>query len=72
MLAVVAVCGFSTMAQAQTEAPAKSSESLTKVTYDIKYLASDELGGRQPGTPGMEKAEKYIIEEYKKAGRSRL
>lgn len=43
-------------------------KALDQVTYDIKYLASDELGGRQPGTPGMDLAEKYIVEQYKKAG----
>ena len=35
---------------------ADSTEILERVTYDIKYLASDELGGRQPGTEGIEKA----------------
>ncbi len=43
-------------------------EALQRVTRDIKYLASDELGGRQPGTPGMDKAEKFIVDEYKKIG----
>lgn len=43
-------------------------EALTRVTADIKYLASDELGGRQPGTPGMDLAEKYIVDEYKRIG----
>ena len=43
-------------------------EILKQVTYDIKYLASDELGGRQPGTPGMKLTEDFLIAEYKKAG----
>ena len=43
-------------------------EALERVTQHIRYLASDELGGRQPGTPGMELAEKYILDEYKKIG----
>lgn len=43
-------------------------QALERVTRDIKYLASDELGGRQPGTPGMDKAEKFIVDEYKKMG----
>ncbi len=42
--------------------------SLKQVTYDIKYLSSDEMGGRQPGTPGIKLAEDYIVAEYKKAG----
>lgn len=45
---------------------------LKRVTADIKYLASDELGGRQPGTPGMEKAEKYILDDYEKIGLKKL
>ena len=41
---------------------------LERVTYDIKYMASDELGGRQPGTPEMKLCEDYIVGEYKKIG----
>lgn len=48
---------------AQTEpSPAK------RVDYDIKYLASDELEGREPGTPGIEAAADYIIDEFKAYG----
>ncbi|TCJ14348.1 M20/M25/M40 family metallo-hydrolase [Flaviaesturariibacter flavus] len=32
------------------------------------YLASDELAGRRPGTPGMEKAATFIADEMRKAG----
>ena len=46
----------------------EAAEILRRVTYDIKYLASDELGGRQPGTPEMKLCEDYIVQEYKKAG----
>lgn len=41
---------------------------LEQVTYDIKYMSSDEMGGRQPGTPGIKLCEDYIVAEYKKAG----
>ena len=34
----------------------------------INYLASDELAGRMVGTPGIENAEHYIIEEFRAAG----
>jgi hypothetical protein len=44
-------------------------------TIDVKeverietFLASDELAGRKPGTPGIEKAAAFIAEEFKKAG----
>jgi len=36
-------------------------EALKRVTHDIRYMASDEMGGRKPGTPG-------IVAEFKKAG----
>ncbi len=42
--------------------------SLQRVTYDIKYLASDELGGRQPGTPEMVLSEDHIIAAYRSSG----
>jgi Zn-dependent M28 family amino/carboxypeptidase len=32
------------------------------------FLASDELAGRRPGTPGIEKAASFIAEEMRKAG----
>ena len=41
---------------------------LERVTYDIKYLASDELGGRKPGTEGIELAAKHIEKVYKDIG----
>ena len=41
---------------------------LKQVTFDIKYLSSDEMAGRRPGTPGIKLAEDYIIAEYEKAG----
>lgn len=41
---------------------------LKRVTYDVQFLASDDLKGRGVGTEGIETAAKYIIEEYKKIG----
>ncbi|MEM7784294.1 MAG: M20/M25/M40 family metallo-hydrolase [Planctomycetota bacterium] len=46
----------------------QESKRLERVTYDIKYMSSDEMGGRQPGTPGIQLCEDYLIAEYKKAG----
>lgn len=43
-------------------------EALKRVSFDIEYMASDEMGGRQPGTPGIKLCEDYIVKEYKKAG----
>ncbi|MEQ1905551.1 MAG: M20/M25/M40 family metallo-hydrolase, partial [Pirellulaceae bacterium] len=41
---------------------------LERFTADLKYLASDELQGRLPGTPEMEKAVEYIVAAYKSVG----
>ena len=40
-------------------------DSLKKHIY---YLASDELAGRKPGTPGIEKAAAYIANQFKNIG----
>ena len=39
-----------------------------RLDQDIKYLASDELEGREPGTKGIELAAKYIIDSWKEFG----
>ena len=44
------------------------SAALDRISYDIKYLASDELGGRKPGTDGIEMAAKFIEDRYKQIG----
>ncbi|MBX7219309.1 MAG: M28 family peptidase [Blastocatellia bacterium] len=46
-------------------ASAITEESLKKHVY---FLASDELQGRLPGTPGAEKAAQYIADNFKRAG----
>ncbi len=40
----------------------------TLVKKHLYTLASDEMGGRKPGTEGMEKATRYIEEEFKRIG----
>ncbi|MFO0819256.1 MAG: M20/M25/M40 family metallo-hydrolase [Pirellulales bacterium] len=40
----------------------------TRLAADAKYLASDELEGRGVGTGGLDKAAKYIADEFTKAG----
>ncbi|RYZ23676.1 MAG: M28 family peptidase [Chitinophagaceae bacterium] len=42
--------------------------SSTEATRIETFLASDELAGRRPGTPGMDKAATFIAEEMRKAG----
>ena len=60
------ICGVA-LGQEQA-APKLNQAALDQITYDIKYMSSDEMGGRQPGTPGIQLCEDYIVEEYKKAG----
>ncbi len=43
-------------------------ELIKKIENHIKYLASDELEGRFPGTPGIEKAADYIANYFKSIG----
>jgi acetylornithine deacetylase/succinyl-diaminopimelate desuccinylase-like protein len=38
------------------------------VKKHLYTLASDEMEGRKPGTPGIEKAAKYIENEFKRIG----
>lgn len=48
--------------------PQAKATSLDRVSNDIRYLASDELKGRRPGTPEMELAENHIVDAYRAAG----
>lgn len=43
-------------------------EQALRLQEHIKYLASDELEGRFPGTPGIEKAKEYILNHFKSVG----
>jgi hypothetical protein len=53
----------------EIEPPASSNEeALKRITEDIKYLSSDALAGRKPGSEGIEVAAKYIETEYKRIG----
>jgi len=42
--------------------------SAEEIISHIRYLASDELGGRMSGTAGADKAAEYISSQFKKAG----
>jgi len=53
---------------AQAQISESSQASLDRLTNDIRYLASDELAGRRPGTPEMELAVDYIVKNYQDAG----
>lgn len=43
-------------------------KNLKETEQIVKFLASDELGGRFPFTPGIDKAADFIASEFKKAG----
>jgi hypothetical protein len=61
----------SLVSNATTDSPKKSLEIQYKVNEEevaetLKYLASDELEGRETGTKGMEKAADYLEQFFKK------
>jgi hypothetical protein len=43
-------------------------EALARVSEDIRILASEEMAGRQPGTPGIQLAEDYLVAQYTEIG----
>ncbi|KAA3619924.1 MAG: hypothetical protein DWQ05_04145 [Calditrichaeota bacterium] len=45
-----------------------SNITVEEIKSNIEYLASDELMGREPGHPGIEKAANYITEKFKSYG----
>lgn len=55
--------------QAQSVPPAPSPEiTRAELEHHVRFLASDELGGRLPGTPGMERAKTHLAEALAAAG----
>ena len=54
--------------EAEVEKADLNKARLDQISHDIEYMSSDEMGGRQPGTPGIQLCEDYIVAEYKKAG----
>ena len=48
--------------------PGQPEITTTELKQHIQYLASDELGGRYPGTAGDEKAAKYIRDHFRSDG----
>ena len=63
-----AISGANAQEVAEASKVKQSGSALARVTYDIEYLASDELGGRKPGTPQMKLSEDHIIKAYREAG----
>ena len=46
----------------------KKLETVSRLKQDISFLASDELQGRQTGSPGELASAKYIAKEFEKSG----
>ncbi|MFK7767378.1 MAG: M20/M25/M40 family metallo-hydrolase [Mariniblastus sp.] len=67
-LLAMGVCFNATWAAAPQESDPFLSQSLKRVSHDIEFMASDEMGGRKPGTPGIKMCEDFLVDEYKKIG----
>jgi hypothetical protein len=72
-LAALALAVAGSIAHGQSSLPAavrKAADSITadNLARDLAYFASDELAGRDTGSPGFDKAAAYIVERLKKAG----
>ena len=65
-LVLLATLAAAVHSLAQTGAVSEVSES--RYMAHVKYLASDDLGGRGNGTPGLERAADYIAEQFHAAG----
>ena len=71
MTRIVAVLGCSLLLVAAVALPLRGEalpETKARLLDDVKYLASDELEGRGPGTNGINLAAKFIKEQFAKAG----
>ena len=71
MTRIVAMFGCSLLLMAAVTLPLHGEalpEIKARLLDDVKYLASDELEGRGPGTNGINLAAKYIKEQFAKSG----
>lgn len=66
MVILSGICLFST--SFLTAADNNNAAVLERVGGDIRYLASEELEGRAPGSDGLQKAADYMRDAFKEAG----
>lgn len=59
---LVAICPAGNVVGQSAPTPAE------RIDRDIKWLASDELEGREPGSAGIESAAEFIVKEFKTFG----
>ncbi len=60
--------GMAGLAPREPLASPVSAFSKERMMNTVRFLASDELGGRGFGTPGLDKAADYLAKEFKEAG----
>src|SRR5262245_30013724 len=78
LLAICAGVAAACSPQSPAQAPAQTTKPMAisampaintdAVLADIRKLASDEFGGRGPGSPGEELTVNYLVEQFKAAG----
>ena len=68
LVPVLAVVLFSGVVVQLASGQSFMAEAKERIDSDLKYLASDELEGREPGSKGIELAANYIVDEFKKYG----
>ncbi len=66
--AAAVLCALSSAAFAGGEGEKSKTFSAAAYADHVRYLASNELGGRRPGTAGIELAAQYIAEKFREAG----
>jgi hypothetical protein len=66
LLSITAALLIAPAPDAQSPRPAAVIES--RYMEHVRYLASDDLGGRGNGTPGLERAAQYIADQFRAAG----
>lgn len=68
LLAVICLASFSAQAQDKTAVKYASTITPQDMKAKLSVLASDDFQGRETGTPGQEKASKFLEDFYQKLG----
>lgn len=70
LLLAFALWNAFTFARAQSDPTETITQTIQKpeVTRHLRFLASDELGGRDTGSPGLEIAARYLAEQFRSYG----
>jgi Zn-dependent M28 family amino/carboxypeptidase len=80
LFAILFIATLSVIAQAQPQSPTAESDeaggaSVAEPHFDgkiwwnyVKVLAADDMEGRETGSPGLRKAQEYVVEQMKRAG----